>query len=167
MSSYLPLRLSFLLYNFCKGITPIFYLRCSKDSLGSGSVKMSATYSFVSTYSSLKTFWDTCSLRKWYFIGMCFVLECMIWFFDMFITLVLSKFIIIGCSYFTSKSSSVYSSKWPRCNMMQQKYIRPLLWRVKWNIVFHLTMKPNNFLRIMLLHWYFFDHQYLFPNMHR
>ena len=106
LSSYLPLRLHFLLYNFCNGITPIFCLRFSKASLGSGLVKMSATYSFVSTYSTLTTFWDTCSLRKWYFIGMCFVLECMTKSFDIFMILVLSQFIIIGCSYLTSKSSS-------------------------------------------------------------
>ena len=107
MSSYLPLRLCFLLYKFWKGITPIFCLRCSKDSLGSGLVKMSATCSFVSTYSSLTTFWDTCSLRKWYFIGICYVLECMTRLLDIFMELVLSQFIIIGFSYFISKSSSV------------------------------------------------------------
>ena len=107
LSSYLSMILCVLLYNFWKGITPIFCLRCSKASLGSGLVKMSATCSFVSTYASLTTFRDTCSLRKWYFIGMCFVLERMIGFFDIFMALVLSQFILIGCSDFTSKFSSV------------------------------------------------------------
>ena len=106
LSSYLPLRLCFLLYKFWNGITPILFLICSKDSLGSFLVKMSATSYFVSTYSSLTTFWDTCSLRKWCFIGMCFVLECMTWFLDILMALVLSQFIIIGFSYFTSKSFS-------------------------------------------------------------
>ena len=140
LSSYLPLRLCFLLYNFCKGITPIFCLRWSKDSLGSRLVKMLATYSFVSTYSSLTTFRDTCSLRKLYFIGTCFVLECMIGFLDILMALVISQFIIIGCSYFTSNSSSVCFIHMTWCNMTEQKYILPLLWRVKWKIVFYLTM---------------------------
>ena len=40
-------------------------------------------------------------------MGMCFLMECMTGFFDIFMALVLSQFIIIGCSYLTSKYSSV------------------------------------------------------------
>ena len=108
LTTYLPLRLHFHFYKCCKETTPNFCLRCSKASLGSGLAKISAICSFVSTCSSLITLWDTCSLRKWYFIGMCFVLECMTKVFDIFMALVLSQFIIIGCSYLTSNSSSVY-----------------------------------------------------------
>ena len=96
------------LYNYCKELTPNFRLRWSKYPLGNGLVKISTICSFVSTYSCFKTFLDTCSLRKWYYIGMCFFLECMKEFFDIFMALVLSQFISIGCSYFINKYSSVY-----------------------------------------------------------
>ena len=82
-------------------------LRCSKASLGNDLVKILALCSFESTYSNLTTFWDTCSLRKCYLIGKHFILECMIGFFDILIALVFSYSIIIGCSYLTSKYSSV------------------------------------------------------------
>ena len=68
---------------------------------------MSAICSFVSIYSNLTTFWDTCFLKKWYLIGIWFVLECITWFLDMFIAFVLSQCITMGSSYFTSKSSNI------------------------------------------------------------
>ena len=45
-------------------ITPSLWLRYSKASRGSGFVKMSATCSFVPTYSTLMFFSATCSCRK-------------------------------------------------------------------------------------------------------
>jgi hypothetical protein len=45
-------------------ITPSLWRRCSKASCGSGFVKMSATYSFVPTYSTLMFFSATYSHRK-------------------------------------------------------------------------------------------------------
>ena len=62
-------------------INPSLWQRCSKASRGSGFVKISATCSFVPTYSTLMFFSATCSCRKWYLIGMCFILECITRFF--------------------------------------------------------------------------------------
>jgi hypothetical protein len=45
-------------------ITPSLWQRYSKASRGSGFVKMSATCSFVPTYSTLMFFSATCSYRK-------------------------------------------------------------------------------------------------------
>jgi hypothetical protein len=45
-------------------ITPSLWRRYSKASRGSGFVKMSATCSFVPTYSTLMFFFATCSRRK-------------------------------------------------------------------------------------------------------
>jgi hypothetical protein len=45
-------------------ITPSLWQRYSKASSGSGFVKMSATCSFVPTYSTLMFFSTTCSRRK-------------------------------------------------------------------------------------------------------
>ena len=97
----------FHIWPFGEGITPNFCLRYSNVSLGRGLVKMSTICSFVSTYSSLMFFSVTYSLRKWNLMGMCFVLECITRFLDMFITLVLSHNIGIGSSYFTCVSSNV------------------------------------------------------------
>ena len=77
-------------WSFGEEITPNFCLRYSKVSHGRGLVNMSAIYSFVSTYSNLIFFYVTCSLWKWNLTGMCFVLECITRFLDMFIALVLS-----------------------------------------------------------------------------
>lgn len=68
---------------------------------------MSAICSFISIYSSLMFFFVTYSLRKWNLMGICFVLECITGFVDMFIALVLSQSIGIGSSYFTWISSNV------------------------------------------------------------
>ena len=113
---YLPLwhewkrecLLMFSCLSFWGGITPNFCLRYSKVSLGRGLVKMSTICSFVSTYSSLMFFSLTCSLRKWNLMGMCFVLQCITGFLDMFIALVLSQSIGVGSSYFTCMSSNVF-----------------------------------------------------------
>ena len=86
-----------------------FWSRNNSDSLakilkffhGSGFVKMSATCSFVPTYSTLMFFSATCSYRKWYLIGMCFVLECITGFFEILIALALSQYIGMGSSYST------------------------------------------------------------------
>jgi hypothetical protein len=49
---------------FIVEITPSLWRRYSKASRGSGFVKMSATCSFVPTYSTLMFFSATCSRRK-------------------------------------------------------------------------------------------------------
>ena len=64
-----------------------------KGSDGNGFVKISASWSLVSTYSKDTTFFSTWSLRKWCRISMCLVLECKTWFFVRLIALVLSHLI--------------------------------------------------------------------------
>jgi hypothetical protein len=59
-------------------------------------------------YSILTLSLATCSLRKWYFMGICFEFECIIGFFEILIALVLSQMIEIGRSYSTLISSSVF-----------------------------------------------------------
>ena len=93
---------------FGEEITPNLSLRYSKFSLGRGLMKMSAIFSFVSTYSNLTFFSVTYSLRKWNLIGICFVLECINGFLEMFIALVLPQSIGMGTSYFTYMSSKVW-----------------------------------------------------------
>ena len=68
-------------------ITPSLCKRYSKASRGSGFVNISSTCSFVPTYSTLMFFSATCSHRKWYLIGMCFVLECITEFFEYWLRL--------------------------------------------------------------------------------
>ena len=97
----------FHIWPFGKGITPNFCLRHSNFSLGKGFVNMSTICSFFSTYSSLMFFSVTYSLIKWNLMGMCFVLECITGFLDIFIALVLSQNIGMGSSYFTWMSSNV------------------------------------------------------------
>ena len=70
--------------------TPSFCLRYSKVSLGKGLVSISATCSLEGTYSNLTFCSSTCSLIKWYLIGICLAFECMTRFFEMLIALVLS-----------------------------------------------------------------------------
>ena len=72
-------------------ITPSLWWRYSKASRGSSFVKMSSTCSFAPTYSTLMFFYATYSRRKWYLIGMCFVLECITGFFEILMVLVLSQ----------------------------------------------------------------------------
>ena len=88
-------------------ITPSLCLRYSKVSLGRGLVKISPIYSFVPIYSNVMLFFVTCSLRKWNLIGICFVLECITRFLEMFITLMLSQSIGMGSSHFTYMSCNV------------------------------------------------------------
>jgi hypothetical protein len=68
---------------------------------------MSAICSLVSTYTILTTFWVTRSLRKWYLIGMCLVLECITRFLDILMAVVLSQLIVMVLSYLICKSSNV------------------------------------------------------------
>ena len=105
--SFIFMSWYFYILPFGEGITPNFYLRYSNVSFGRGFVKMFATYSFVSTYSSLMFFLVTYYLRKWNLMGMCFVLECITGFLDIFIVHVLSQNIGMGSSYFTLMSSNV------------------------------------------------------------
>ena len=102
-----PEMLLFLLFVHYKEINPNLCIRCSNASLGSGLVNISTICSLVSIYSNLTTSWDTWSLLECYFIGMCFVLDCMTEFFDIFMALVLSPCMKMGSSYFTSKSSNI------------------------------------------------------------
>ena len=77
-------------------MTPSLPLRYKNASLGNGLVNMFAIYSFVSTYSNMISLPCTNSLTKWYFIAMCFVLECITRFYGMLIALVLSQNMTIG-----------------------------------------------------------------------
>ena len=88
-------------------ITPSLWRRYSKASHGSSFVEMSATCSFVPTYSTRMFFSATCSHRKWYLIGMCLVLECITGFFEILMALVLSQYIGMGSSYSTCISVKV------------------------------------------------------------
>ena len=88
-------------------ITPSLWRICSKASCGSGFVKMSTTFSFVPTYSTLMLFSATYSHTKWYLIGMCLVVECITGFFEILMALVLSQYIGMGSSYSTCISIKV------------------------------------------------------------
>ena len=69
---------------------PSSHLMKVNFSSDKGFVKMSANYLFVSIKCNSILFFITSSLRKWYLISICFILECWIRFLDKFITLVLS-----------------------------------------------------------------------------
>ena len=77
-------------------MTPSLPLRYKNASLGNSFVNLSAICSFVFTYSNLTSLSCTNSLKKCYFITMCFVLECITGFFDMLIVLVLSQYMTTG-----------------------------------------------------------------------
>jgi len=64
-----------------------------KGSDGSGFVKISASWSLVSTYSKDTSFFSTWSLRKWCRISICLVRECKTGFFVRLMALVLSHLI--------------------------------------------------------------------------
>ena len=68
---------------------------------------MSATCSFVPTYSTMMFFSTTCSRRKWYLIGMYLVLECITGFFEILMALVLLQYIGMGSPYSTCISLRV------------------------------------------------------------
>jgi hypothetical protein len=72
-------------------ITPSLWRIYSKASRGSGFVKMSATCSFMPTYST----------------PMCLVLECITGYFEILMVLVLSQYIGMGSSYSTCISVKV------------------------------------------------------------
>ena len=72
---------------------------------------------FVLTYSNLTSLSYTNSLKKWYFIVMCFVLVCIIGFFDILIALVLSQYMNIG---------SLISILIPSNNCLNQKMLEKL-----------------------------------------
>jgi hypothetical protein len=95
------IRQAFKSIHFGGEITLSLWRRYSKDSRGSGFVKMSTTCSFVPTYSTLMFFSITYSYRKRYLIGMCFVLECITGFFEILMALILSQYIGMGSSYST------------------------------------------------------------------
>ena len=76
---------------FGEETTPSLYLRYSKVSLGRGLVKIYAICFFVPMYSNLVFFSVTYSRRKWILIWICFVLEFITRFLQMFIELVLSQ----------------------------------------------------------------------------
>ena len=71
-------------------MTTNFYLRYSKVSLGRCLIEMYETCSFVPIYSNLIFFSVTCSRRKWNFIEICLVLECITGFLEIVMALVLS-----------------------------------------------------------------------------
>jgi hypothetical protein len=65
-------------------------------SLGRGLVKIYATCSLVVMYSKLTLFLATYSLGKWYFIGICFIFDCIKIFLEMLIANVFLHMIYIG-----------------------------------------------------------------------
>jgi len=77
-------------------IIPNICLRYSNDSHGRGLANISAIFSCIGTYSSLTTLSNTCSLRKWYLIGMWFIMDFITISFDILIEIVLSQKIDIG-----------------------------------------------------------------------
>lgn len=66
-----------ILYLDVRDITPIFWWRYSNASWGRDFVKISTMCFLMLKYSILMFFSTTCSQRKWYLIGICFVFECM------------------------------------------------------------------------------------------
>lgn len=80
-------------------MTPNFSRWYSKVSLGRAFINISAIWSFIEIYSSFTSFSMTFSLKKWYLIDICFVLEYITRFFQMLIAFVLSQKMEIGSSY--------------------------------------------------------------------
>ena len=87
--------------------TPNPCLRYSNVSLGRGFVNISAICSFVAMYSILAFFSTTYSLRKRYFIRICFVFEFITGFFEIFMASLLSRNTKIGSLYSTLISCNV------------------------------------------------------------
>ena len=75
---------------------PNFCLRYSNASHGRGFVKRSTTCSFEGTCSSFNFCSSTYSLRKWYLIGICLILESIKNLFETLIALVLSHIMEMG-----------------------------------------------------------------------
>jgi len=96
--SILQLVMKFYAPEWGMGRNPNFSLWYSKESLGNDLVKRYAICSLEGTYSNLTTWSWTYSLRKWYLMGICLVLECWKWFLERLIALVLSHMIEIGWS---------------------------------------------------------------------
>lgn len=88
--------------------TPSFCLRYSNASMGRVLANMSATCSLDGTYSNLTFYSSTFSHKKWYLIGMCFVLECITGFFEILMALVLSHSMEMGGEHFIWISCNVY-----------------------------------------------------------
>ena len=85
------IREAFKRIHFGVEISSSLLWRYSKDSRGRSFVNMSTTCSFVPTYSTRIFFSTTYSRRKWYLIGMFFILECITGFFEILMALVLSQ----------------------------------------------------------------------------
>ena len=166
LSSYIPLILWFLFYNCCRTIIANFHLRFPKASVGSGFVKMLATYSFVSTYYSFTTLWDTCSLRKWYFIDMCFFMECMTWFFEIFMALVLWQFILL-VSHTSQVSTLVSPSQMTKVQHDAALIYLNFVVESEMEDCFLLNHETKQFPKKNAAPLFFFDHQHLLPNLHQ
>ena len=87
---------------------PSFWRKYSNYVFGKGLVKISAIYSVEGIKFNLTTLFVTCSLKKWYLIGICLVLEWRTGFFDILMGLVLSQWRGTWSRYFTSKYASVW-----------------------------------------------------------
>ena len=149
---------------FGETITPSICQRYSKVSLGRGLVKIFAIYCFVPMYSNLMFFPVTFSYKKQNLIGICFVLECITRFLEMFIELVLSQSIRMGSSPICIVEFA--SSKEPEYNMLFLQYIMLLLWIRILKITSYSTRILKNHPSRRSLHLYFFYHQYFLPSLH-
>ena len=87
---------------------PSFWRRYSKGVFGKGLVKISTICSIEGIEFNWTTMFVTFSLKKWYLIGMCLVLEWSTVFLDILMALVLSQWRGMGSTYFTSKYASVW-----------------------------------------------------------
>jgi len=87
-------------------ITHCFCLRCEKTSLDNGLVEISTICSLDFIYSNQTCYSRTWSRRKWYFIRIRLVLECMTGFLEMLMALVLSQYMGIGWLKSTMTSSN-------------------------------------------------------------
>ena len=108
-------------------MSPNSLLIAKKFSLGRGFVKISTNWFFVSTNSNMQSPFWTWSLKKWWFISICFVLECRIGFLDKLIALVYHTEWEYDQVLIHSQKV-VVSSKVFVHNNFQQKYILPQQW---------------------------------------
>ena len=87
---------------------PSFWHRYSNCVFGKVLVNISAKCFVEEMKINWTTLFVTYSLKKWYLIGMCLVLEWRTGFLDTVMALVLSQWRGMGSSYFISKSASVW-----------------------------------------------------------
>ena len=142
-------------------------LRYKNASLGSDLVNMSAIFSFEWTYSNLISLSCTNSLTKWYFMEMCFVLECITRFFEILIALVLSQNMTIGSliSTFMPSSNCLNQTIFEQFTTTATYSASAIDWDVQFCFYWSMTLVFCQ--ERMHLHFYFFFHQCFLPNLHQ